>query len=71
MAFTYATGAIGACSATATFETGTAVGSITEAGIFAGGVTSGDGVFFARALFTSVAKGTADKLTVKWDVSFA
>lgn len=72
MAFTYTTGAtIGACSATATFDTGTAVGSITEAGIFAGGLTSGDGVFFARTLFSAVSKGTGDRLTVKWDVSFA
>ncbi len=71
-AFTYASGGtIGRCSATATFVSATANGTITEAGIFAGGVTSGDGVFVARALFTGVAKTTADTLTIKWDVSFA
>ena len=49
--FTYVTGALGACSATATFVSATANGAITEAGIFAGATTSGDGVFIARTLF--------------------
>ena len=71
--FTYASGSTrGQCSATATFDTGTAVGNITEAGIYAGVVgTSGDGVFFARVLFTAVNKNTEDRLQIKWDVSFS
>lgn len=72
MAFTYATGAtIGRCSATATFPAGTATDTITEAGIFAGGLTSGDGVFFARTIFTGITKGASDTLEVKWDVQFS
>lgn len=67
---TYASGARGACSATATFDTGTAVGAITEAGLYAGGVTSGDGVFFSRVLFAAINKTTSDVLQIKWDVSF-
>lgn len=72
MAFTYNSGAtVGRMSATATFGTGTAVGSITEAGIFAGGVTSGDGAFIARTIFTAVSKGTDDILTVKYDITIS
>ena len=71
MAFTYASGAIGAMSGTATFITSTANGAITEAGIFAGGITSGDGVFIARVLFAAINKTSADTLQVKWDVSIA
>lgn len=68
--FTYMSGALGACSATATFVSATANGSIREAGIFAGGTTSGDGVFIARTLFTAVNKTSTDVLVVKYDVSF-
>lgn len=75
-AFTYASGGIGAMSGTATFTTGTAVGAITEAGIFAGvpsnaPLTTGDGVFICRAQFTAINKLTTDTLQVKWDVSIA
>jgi len=68
--FTYASGGLGACSATATFVSATANGAITEAGIFAGATTSGDGVFIARSLFAAVNKTSNDVLTVKYDVSF-
>jgi len=75
MAFTYASGAIGAMSGTATFITSTANGAITEAGIFAGtpvnAPVTGDGVFIARTLFAAINKTSADTLQVKWDVSIA
>ena len=71
VAFVYASGAIGAMSGTATFITSTANFNITEAGIFAGGTTTGDGVFVARAQFTAIGKTAADTLQVKWDVSIA
>ena len=71
LTFTYQTGARGAMSGTATFNTSTANAAITEAGIFAGGTTSGDGVFIARAMFASINKTSNDTLQVKWDVSFA
>lgn len=68
---TYASGALGACSATATFVSATANGAITEAGLYAGVVSSsGDGVFVARALFAAVNKTSNDVLQVKYDVSF-
>lgn len=74
--FTYASGAIGAMSGTATFITNTANGALTEAGIFAGipanaALTTGDGVFIARAQFTAINKLNTDTLQVKWDVSIA
>lgn len=78
LAFTYATGAtVGQASATATFGSSGAGGGtttgITEAGIFNGqaGANSGDGVFFTRALFTSVAKGASDSLEIKWDIAYS
>ena len=68
---TYASGALGACSATATFVSATANGALTEAGLYAGVVgTSGDGVFFARTMFAAVNKTSNDTLQIKWDVSF-
>lgn len=70
--FAYQTGAVaGSMSGTATFNTSTANAAITEAGIFAGGTTSGDGVFIARAQFTAINKTSSDTLQVKWDVSIA
>jgi len=75
--FTYQTGGVaGSMSGTATFTTGTAVGAITEAGIFAGTpanapLSTGDGVFICRAQFTAINKLTTDILQVKWDVSIA
>ena len=74
--FTYASGAVGAMSGTATFITSTANGAITEAGIFAGipanaPLTTGDGVFIARVLFAAINKTSSDTLQVKWDVSIA
>ena len=72
LTFTYQTGAVaGAMSGTATFNTSTANAAITEAGIFAGGTTSGDGVFICRALFSAINKTSSDTLQVKWDVSIA
>lgn len=75
MAFTYASGAIGAMSGTATFITSTANGALTEAGIFAGtpvnAPVTGDGVLIARALFAAINKTSSDTLQVKWDVSIA
>lgn len=78
LAFTYATGATqGQGSATATFGASGAGGDtttgITEAGIFNGlaGNNSGDGVFFARALFAAVNKGDADSLEIKWDIAYS
>ena len=74
--FTYASGGIGAMSGTATFITNTANGALTEAGIFAGvpanaALTTGDGVFIARAQFTAINKTSSDTVQVKWDVSIA
>ena len=69
--FVYASGARGAMSGTATFITSTANFQITEAGIFAGGSVTGDGVFVARAQFTAIGKTSNDTLQVKWDVSIA
>lgn len=67
----YASGALGACSATATFVSATANATLTEAGLYAGvNTTSGDGVFFARVLFSAISKTSQDTLQVKWDVSF-
>lgn len=72
MAFVYQTGGtVGAMSGTATFITNTANGAITEAGIFAGATTSGDGAFIARVLFAAINKTSSDTLQVKWDVSIA
>ena len=75
IAFTYASGGIGAMSGTATFITSTANGAITEAGIFAGtpvnAPVTGDGVFIARVLFAAINKTSSDTLQVKWDVSIA
>ncbi len=78
LAFTYVTGAtVGRASATATFGASGAGGDtttgITEAGIFNGlaGANSGDGVFFARAMFGAVNKGDLDSLEIKWDVTYS
>ena len=78
LAFTYATGAtVGRGSATATFGASGAGGDTTtgirEAGIFNGldGANSGDGILFARALFTAVNKGESDSLEIKWDISYS
>lgn len=71
-AFVYATGGVvGQMSGTATFVSATANGAITEAGIFAGSVLSGDGTFVARAMFAVVNKASTDTLQVKWDVTIA
>jgi hypothetical protein len=71
--FAYATGATqGRCSATVTFAASASANAITEVGIYNGlANTSGDGVFFARALFAVINKGTADSLQVTWDVSYS
>ena len=74
ISFVYQTGGTaGSMSGTATFITATANGAITEAGIFAGTpanapLTTGDGVFVARAQFTAINKTSSDTLQVKWDV---
>ena len=72
MAFTYTTGAtVGKASATATFGNSASANAITEAGIYNGlANTSGDGVFFARAMFAAINKVAGDTLEVKWDVSY-
>ena len=72
LAFTYVTGGVvGQMSATATFISATANGAITEAGIFAGSVLSGDGAFIARQMFAAVNKTSNDTLQVKWDIAIA
>lgn len=76
-AFTYASGGtVGQASATATIGSSGAGGATTtgirEAGIFNGAAaTSGDGVFFARAIFTAVNKGASDSLEIKWDIAYS
>lgn len=74
-AFTYATGAIGACSATSTFGASGAGGNsttaVTEAGIFNGTTVTGDGVLFSRAMFAAVNKAAGDSLEVKWDITYS
>ena len=72
-AFTYMTGAtVGQASATATFGTSASANAITEAGIYNGAAaTSGDGVFFARALFPTINKVSGDTLEIKWNVSYS
>ena len=70
--FVYASGAVGAMSATATFVSATANGALTEAGIFAGVVTtSGDGVFVVRVRFNPVNKTAADTVQLKWDIALS
>ena len=71
-AFTYASGAtVGKASATATFGTSASANAITEAGIYNGTTTSGDGVFFARAMFAAINKVSGDTLEIKWDVAYS
>lgn len=71
-AFAYVSGAVGKCSATVTFAASASANAITEVGLYNGlANTSGDGVFFARALFAAVNKGVADSLQVTWDVAFS
>ena len=71
-AFTYASGAtVGKASATATFGTSASANAITEAGIYNATTTSGDGVFFARAMFAAINKVSGDTLEIKWDVAYS
>lgn len=52
----------------ATFGAGTATGAIEEAGIFNAGVA---GVMLCRTTFAVVNKGSADAMSITWDVTVA
>ena len=52
----------------ATFGAGTATGAVTEAGIFNSGTS---GTMLCRTTFSVVNKGSADAMSITWDVTVA
>lgn len=52
----------------ASYPAGTATGTLQEAGIFNGGTTAAN-TMLCRTVFSSVAKGAADSITITWVVS--
>lgn len=50
------------------YPAGTGTGTLQEAGIFDGG-TAGANVMLCRTVFSAVAKGAADSITITWVVS--
>lgn len=52
-----------------TFDAGTGTGALTEAGIFNAATSGATQQMFARTVFSTVTKGSADTMTITWTIT--